>query len=153
MAGCPILISLASLTFRFSHISSVSNTLILPFVICGVWRSVCAQLFNSGFLKLRWSFIIIASILPVSPMYVRGHSGHSTWYTISHLWASGVFSFGYNRMDWMVLMNVPIVSARFEHTCECLEGVLHARQANINVRPGWCKAAATRYVVIELISP
>ena len=36
MAGCPILISLASLTFCFSHISSVSSTLTLSFVICGV---------------------------------------------------------------------------------------------------------------------
>ena len=103
-------------------------------------RTRCAQLFNTRFLKLRWSFILIASILPVSPMYVRGYSGHSTWYTTPHFWASGVFSFGYNRMDRMVLINVPIVSARFEHTCECFEGVLHARQVNINVRPGWCNA-------------
>ena len=42
-------------------------------------------------------------------------------------------------MDRMVLIDVPTVSGHamcFEHTCECLEGVLHARQANINVRPG-----------------
>ena len=43
----------------------------------------------------------------------------------------------------MVLIDVPIVSANymcFEHTCECLGGALHARQTNINVRPGWCNA-------------
>ena len=106
----------------------------------------------SGFLRLRWSFILVASVLPVSPMYVRGHSGHSIWNTgvkwslkntRPHLWASGVFSFGYTRMDQMVLINVPIVSAHsmcFEHTCECLGRALHARQANINCRPGWCNA-------------
>ena len=39
----------------------------------------------------------------------------------------------------MVLINVPIESAHsmcFDHTCECLGGALHTRQANINFRPG-----------------
>ena len=45
-------------------------------------------------------------------------------------------------MDRMVLIDVPIVSANsmfFEHTCECIGGALHARQAN-SVMPGWCNA-------------
>ena len=41
MVGCPILISLASLTFRFSQISSLSSTLTLSFVICGVCAHSC----------------------------------------------------------------------------------------------------------------
>ena len=104
MADCTILISMASLTFLFNQLSSLASTLTLSLVI--VWCSCaqCSPTAVSGFLRLRWSFILVASILPVSPMYVRGHSGHSTWYTSPHFWASGVLSLGCTRIDRMVLM-------------------------------------------------
>ena len=72
MAGCTILISMASLTFLFNQLSSLTSTLTLSLVI--VWCSCvqCSPTAVSGFLRLRWSFILVASILPVSPMYVRG---------------------------------------------------------------------------------
>ena len=76
MAACPILISLASLTFLFSLVSSLSSTLTLSFVICGICaHSVLRQLFNTGFLRLRWSFILVASVLPVWPCMWGGILG------------------------------------------------------------------------------
>ena len=140
MAGCSILISLASLTFLFSHISPLSSTLTLSLVL--LWCS-CAQCSHTPvrrILRLRWSFILVASFLSVSPMYVRGHTGHATLCTRPHYFMSvRCFFFGYTRMDQMVLINVQIASTHsicFEHTCECLRGALHAQQANINFRHG-----------------
>ena len=67
MAGCPILFSMASLTFLFNQMSSLTSILTLSLVI--LWCS-CGECSPTA-----------VSVLPVSPMYVRGHSGHSTWYT------------------------------------------------------------------------
>ena len=65
----------------------------------------CSPTAVSGFLRLRSSFILVASVLPVSSMYVRGHSGHSTWYTRPHFCSSGVLSLECTRMDPIVLMS------------------------------------------------
>ena len=60
---------MASLTFLFNQMSSLASTLTPSFVI--VWCSCaqCSPTAVSGFLMLRWCFILVASILPISPMY------------------------------------------------------------------------------------
>ena len=75
-AGCPILISMASLTFLFNQMSSLASTLTLSLVILLCSCGQCSPTAVSGFLMLRWTFILVASVLPVSPMYVMGHSVH-----------------------------------------------------------------------------
>ena len=86
MAGCPISISMASLTFLFKNqTSSLASTLTLSLVILWYSCAQCSPTAVSGFLRLRWSFILVASVLPVSPVYVRGHSGHSTWNFCCHV--------------------------------------------------------------------
>ena len=101
MASCPTLILIPSLTFLFMTSLASTRTLVILWCSC----AQCSPTAVSGFLRLRWSFIPLASVLPVSPMYVRGNSGHSTWYIRPYFWASGVFmSLGCTRMDRMVLM-------------------------------------------------
>ena len=55
----------------FSHLSlSLTSTLTLSLVMLWCSCAQCSPTAVSGFLRLIWSFILVASILPVSPMYV-----------------------------------------------------------------------------------
>ena len=139
MAGCPILISMASLIFLFTQTSSLAITLTLSSVIFWCSCAQCSPTAVSEFLRLRWSFILVASVLPVSPMYVRGHSGHSTIFLSVRCFVLRMYQDGSNGVGG------PMVSAHpmcFEHMCECLEGALHVRQANISLRPGPSQCSA-----------
>ena len=76
------------------------------------------------------------------------YSGHSTFYTRPHFRASGVLSSyedGSNGVDGPM---VSVHSMCFEHTCECLGGALHVRQAKISFWPGPCRCNNTAYFQI-----
>ena len=69
MAGCPILILMASLNFLFNQMSSLPSTLTLSLVILWCSCAQCSPTAVSGFLRLRCSFILVARVLPIWHMY------------------------------------------------------------------------------------
>ena len=78
MDGWPILISMAYLTFssnQLYYMYYLANTLTLSLVKMWCSCAQCSPTAVSGFLRLMCSFVIKASALSVSPMYVRGIQG------------------------------------------------------------------------------
>ena len=78
IAGCPILISMAYVTLssnQLYYMFYLANTLTLSLVKMWCSCAQCSPTAMSGFLRLMCSFVIKASPLSVSPMYVRGIQG------------------------------------------------------------------------------
>ena len=72
------LISMASLTFpsnQLYYMHYLADTLTLSFVMLWCSCAQCSSTAVSGFLMLICSFILVASVLSVSLMYVRGIQG------------------------------------------------------------------------------
>ena len=71
----------------------------------------CSPTAVSGFPRLRWSFILVASVLPVSPMYVRGHSGTPPGIP-DHISERQVRHFGLKKVDWCIRKIATIKKSR-----------------------------------------
>ena len=68
--------------------------------------SLCSLIADWGWRQDRYSLILVPSVLAVSPIKYRSHSGQCMSYTTPHFAAFAVLSFGCTNSDLRVLIGL-----------------------------------------------